>query len=43
VKLSALIALAVLVVFVVVLIVGGGEHGPGRHSGLPSGVTHTRL
>jgi hypothetical protein len=47
VKVSGLIALAVLVAFVVVLLVGGGEHGPGRHShdghtGPPSGVTHTQ-
>lgn len=53
VKVSAVIALLVLVLFVVVLLVGGGEHGPGRHSpggsdtptehtGPPPGVTHSQ-
>jgi prolyl oligopeptidase PreP (S9A serine peptidase family) len=47
VKVSGLVALAVLVLFVVVLVVGGGEHGPGRHqggvhTGPPPGVTHTQ-
>ena len=40
VKVFGLIALVVLVLFVVVLLIGGGEHGPGRHSGPPPGVTH---
>jgi hypothetical protein len=31
-KVSALVALIVLVLFVIVLVVGGGEHGPGRHT-----------
>jgi hypothetical protein len=37
VKAFGLIALAVVLLFLVVLIVGGGEHGPGRHS--PAGGT----
>jgi hypothetical protein len=46
VKVSALVALIVLILFVVALVVGGGEHGPGRHasrnhSGPPLGATHT--
>jgi hypothetical protein len=42
VKVFGLIALVVLVLFVVVLLVGGGKHGPGRHSGPPPGITHTQ-
>jgi hypothetical protein len=47
VKVFGLAALVVLVLFVVVLLIGGGEHGPGRHSpgghtGPPSGVTHSQ-
>lgn len=33
VKVSLLIAGAIIVLFVVLQIVGGGDHGPGRHSG----------
>ena len=33
VKTSAIVALAVVAVFVIVMLVSGGEHGPGRHSG----------
>ena len=32
VKVSAIIALALIVLVVVALLVGGGNHGPGRHS-----------
>jgi hypothetical protein len=53
VKVSAVIALLVLVLFVVVLLAGGGQHGPGRHSpggadtatghtGPPPGLTHSQ-
>jgi hypothetical protein len=54
VKVFGLIALIVVVLFVVVLLVRGGDHGPGRHSpgggpdtpgehtGSPPGVTHTQ-
>jgi hypothetical protein len=52
VKVFGLIALVVLVLFVVVLLVGGGEHGPkrhapagdtpGGHTGPPPGLTHTQ-
>jgi hypothetical protein len=47
VKISGLVALVVLVLFVVVLVVGGGEHGPGRHqfgdhTVPPPGVTHSQ-
>jgi hypothetical protein len=53
VKVSGIIALAVLLLFVVVLVLKGpGGHGPGRHSpggdnpgghtGPPPGVTHTQ-
>lgn len=54
VKVFGVIALIVIVLFVVVLLARGGEHGPGRHSGdggsetptghtgPPPGVTHTR-
>ena len=53
VKVFGGIALAVIALLVVVLLVRGGEHGPGRHSpgggsdrpgahtGPPPGVTHT--
>ena len=34
VKVSTGIALAVIVVIALVLLLGGGEHGPGRHTGL---------
>ena len=33
VKISLLVPLAVVVLFLLVQIVGGGEHGPGRHGG----------
>ena len=53
VKVFGAIALVVIVLFVVVLLVRGGEHGPGRHSedgsdepatntGPPAVVTHTQ-
>ena len=54
VKVFGLAALVVIVLFVVVLLIRGGEHGPGRHSpgggsdppaghtGPPPGVTHTQ-
>jgi hypothetical protein len=54
VKVFGVIALVVIVLFVVVLLLRGGEHGPGRHSpgggsdepavhtGPPAGVTHTQ-
>jgi hypothetical protein len=54
VKVFGVIALVVVVLFVVLLLVRGGEHGPGRHSpgggsdapgehtGPPPGVTHTQ-
>jgi hypothetical protein len=32
VKVFGIIALVVFVLFVVVVLVGGGEHGPGRHT-----------
>jgi hypothetical protein len=45
VKVSGLVAVVVLVLFVIVLVVGGGEHGPGRHqlgdhTGPPPRITH---
>lgn len=33
VKLSAAIALALVLLVVAMLLLGGGSHGPGRHSG----------
>jgi hypothetical protein len=36
VKVSGIIAFALILVFVIVMIVGGGNHGPGRHA-LPAG------
>ena len=39
VKVSGLIALLVVVLFLVVMLVGGGEHGPGRHA--PGGGSDT--
>ena len=33
VKVSAAIAAAVVVAIVLMLVLGGGEHGPGRHTG----------
>jgi hypothetical protein len=33
VKVSLLVALAIIVLFVVLQLVGGGDHGPGRHTG----------
>jgi len=44
VKVFGAIALVMIVLFVVVLLIGGGEHGPGRHSPgtASSGVTHER-
>jgi hypothetical protein len=32
VKVFGLVALIVIVLFVVVILTGGGEHGPGRHT-----------
>jgi hypothetical protein len=45
VKVFGLIALVAVVLFVVVMLVGGGEHGPGRHTGGGSDTpaTHTGL
>jgi hypothetical protein len=40
VKVFGLIALVVIVLFVVVTLIGGGEHGPGRHT--PAGGSGTR-
>ena len=45
VKVFGLIALVAVVLFVVVMLVGGGEHGPGRHTpegGSNTPATHTR-
>jgi hypothetical protein len=47
VKVFGLVALVAVVLFVVVLLIGGGEHGPSRHSldghtGPPPGVTHAQ-
>jgi hypothetical protein len=45
VKVSGVIGLVVVLVFVLVLVVGGGNHGPGRHSDgdPPPGMTdHSR-
>jgi hypothetical protein len=39
VKVSGLVAIVVIVLFVVVTLVGGGEHGPGRHT--PGGGSNT--
>ena len=39
VKVFGLIALVAVVLFVVVMLVGGGEHGPGRHT--PGGGSDT--
>jgi hypothetical protein len=40
VKVVGLIALVLVVLLVVVLLIGGGEHGPGRHSlGAGDGAT----
>ncbi|MDQ3631592.1 MAG: hypothetical protein M3417_10075 [Actinomycetota bacterium] len=36
VKVSGVIALAVVVMLVVMIVAGGGQHGPGRHA--PSGA-----
>ena len=41
VKVFGVIALVVVVVFVVLLLARGGEHGPGRHS-LGAGSEHLR-
>ena len=34
VKVSLLVVLALIVLFVLLQFVGGGEHGPGRHTGI---------
>ena len=42
VKVSGIIAFAVILIFVIVMLVGGGDHGPGRHAlskGGPGGPT----
>jgi hypothetical protein len=39
VKVFGAIALVVVVLFVLVLILRGGEHGPGRHGGSNTGTT----
>jgi hypothetical protein len=39
VKVFGLIALVVVVLFVVVMLIGSGEHGPGRHT--PGGGSDT--
>jgi hypothetical protein len=39
VKVFAAIALVVVVLFVVVLLVRGGDHGPGRHGGSSTDTT----
>lgn len=36
VKIAAIIAGAVIVLFLVVLVFGGGEHGPGMHGAEPA-------
>ena len=36
----AVAAVAILLLLAMVLSGRGGGHGPGRHTGLPSGVTH---
>ena len=44
VKVFGLIALVAVVLFVVVMLVGGGEHGPSRHTpggGSDTPATHT--
>ena len=41
VKIVGVIALVLLVVVVVALVAGGGEHGPGRHSGSGDGGAQT--
>lgn len=45
VKVSGIVALAVLLLFAAMMVFGGGGHGPGRHSGggtdTPSGATET--
>jgi hypothetical protein len=33
VRVSAIIGLAIVVLFVLMMLFGGAEHGPGRHSG----------
>lgn len=40
VKVSGLVVLAVLVVLVVIMLLAGGEHGPGLHTGAadPTGM-----
>jgi hypothetical protein len=35
VKVSAIIALVAIVLIAALLLFGGGDHGPGRHSSLP--------
>jgi hypothetical protein len=41
VKVFAVIGLALVLLLVVMLLVGGGDHGPGRHSGSDSTVTES--
>lgn len=38
VKIFGIIALAVVVLFAIVLLTGGGRHGPGRHMAPSSGA-----
>jgi hypothetical protein len=38
VKVSVLVALLLAVLVVVVMLLGGGTHGPSRHSGAPASV-----
>ena len=43
VKVSALFALVVVALFVILLVTGrGGEHGPGRHGSAPDGAPATQ-
>ncbi len=41
VKVSGSIAVVLVMMVGVMLLIGGGDHGPRRHSGAPSGVTPT--
>jgi hypothetical protein len=36
VKLSGIVVLVLVLLFVVIMLIAGGSHGPGRHSGLGS-------
>ena len=40
VKVFGVLAIAVLVLLVVLLVFGGGRHGPGRHFGAPERPPH---